>query len=472
MSSLFSIQAVGDVDLPFWSKQSSGSDCVALFDEISGARLTYAGLAASIREVSSQLSGPRKKLIFAPLDNCMADVLLYLGLLASRHAIYLYNHQSPVLKVAELIEIYKPDLVFGSASSVARQQGYKASQYDIGHDSAEIRGEGDIYPELALLLSTSGTTGTSKLARISYANIQSASYQFRKAVAISPGERAITSVPLAYIYGLSFLHSYISAGASLVVTRRSVMEPEFWGAVGVHQVTTFAGVPWTYQTISHLGIDAAKVPSLNTLTISGGKIDPESIEYVDKAFPHARVFNMYGQTEACGRIAVLQRNVRFNKNDSVGKVVAGGHVSCDADGSVKYRGPNVMLGYANSAADLKSGDTLGGILDTGDIGHLDKDGYLYISGRRARFCKIMGHRINLDDIELYFRREDVEIIAFESPAGEIRIQCVGVSAERMTSLVARLASDLWVPRGKISFEEVGELQRTNTGKLRYPNRPL
>jgi long-subunit acyl-CoA synthetase (AMP-forming) len=303
--------------------------------------------------------------------------------------------------------------------------------------------------------------------RISHANLQASAAQFRDAIDISPQDRAITTVPTSYIYGLSFLHSYMQAGASLVISSSSIMEKNFWQTFRSHETTTFPGVPWTFQMFERLGMKQADMPSLRTLTVSGGKTDPKVMAYLGAAFPKARMFNMYGQTEACGRISVLHHDQDQNRKDCVGTVVGRGQVTCDPDGAVVYRGPNVMLGYANGAKDLESGDTQNGMLNTGDLGHLDEVGRLYITGRISRFCKVLSLRINLDDIQEYFGERRLEVLALESPPGNIALHYTAGNPADMEAHVTGLAQHLAIPKSMITFKQVTELGRTATGKLRY-----
>jgi acyl-CoA synthetase (AMP-forming)/AMP-acid ligase II len=79
--------------------------------------------------------------------------------------------------------------------------------------------------------------------------------------------------------------------------------------------------------------------------------------------------------------------------------VPGGRLEVDATGEVVFTGPNVMMGYAQTREDLALGDVLRGVLRTGDTGRFDDDGYLFLTGRRARFAKLYGLRMSLDDVE-------------------------------------------------------------------------
>lgn len=112
---------------------------------------------------------------------------------------------------------------------------------------------------------------------------------------------------------------------------------------------------------------------------------------------------MYGQTEATARMAVLPPERLADKLGSAGLALPGGRLEADDDGEILYHGPNVMMGYADTADDLSRGDDLGGVLRTGDLGRVDPDGFLHITGRLKRMAKIFGIRVNLDDVERMLR---------------------------------------------------------------------
>ncbi|GAB3865821.1 hypothetical protein GCM10027610_116700 [Dactylosporangium cerinum] len=177
-------------------------------------------------------------------------------------------------------------------------------------------------------------------------------------------------------------------------------------------MTSLALVPSQYEMLRRLRFDPWRYPSLRTLTQAGGRLRAELVrDFHDRmASAGGRLFVMYGQTEAAPRLTTLPADRLAEKLGSVGPAVPGGRLTVRLEdgtettepgvvGEVLYRGPNVMMGYAETAADLARGDEQGGLLETGDLGHLDEEGYLFIDGRLKRFGKVFGVRLNLDDIE-------------------------------------------------------------------------
>lgn len=268
-----------------------------------------------------------------------------------------------------------------------------------------------IFKETAVLLSTSGTTGSPKLIRLSYSNLQANAEAIAQYLGITNAETPVTGLPLSYSYGLSVVNSHLSAGASMLCTNASLMTKEFWEQFKESRCSSFAGVPFSYAMLERLRFDQMTLPSLRTITQAGGRLAPEKIQlFADIAKrKDFRFFVMYGQTEATARIAYVPSERLLDKVGSIGIPIPFGHLELQQngrtitepyqEGELVYTGPNVMLGYAESRGSLAHGDEQRGILYTGDLGHRDADGYFYVTGRLKRFVKVFGLRLNLDEVE-------------------------------------------------------------------------
>ncbi|MFI5915620.1 AMP-binding protein [Dactylosporangium sp. NPDC051541] len=268
------------------------------------------------------------------------------------------------------------------------------------------------HPDLAVLLATSGSTGDPKLVRLSRRAVLANADSIIEALGITGAEVAISALPFYYSYGMSVLNTHLAAGATLVVEAEGLLGRGFWPAIDEFGVTSLALVPSQYEMLVRLRFNPGRHPALRTLTQAGGRLRPELVRdfHERMASVDGRLFVMYGQTEAAPRLTTLPAGRLGEKLGSVGPAVPGGRLSIrladgtettapDVSGEVLYRGPNVMLGYAETAADLAHGDVAGGLLVTGDLGHLDSDGFLFLEGRLKRFGKVFGVRLNLDDVE-------------------------------------------------------------------------
>lgn len=396
----------------FWNIENIHQNQTALIDDNSGKTYTYGELGEKIRKLSGFIPSGSKKLVFLFCDNSAQCIIAYLSLLRSGHAVYLANSKMDAGLKLKLINLYKPEILISCLSISDIIPDYKYNKFGKeliiynGPESAQ-----SIHNDLAVLLSTSGTTGSPKLVRLSYKNIQSNAKSIAEYLTISENERPATSLPLSYSFGLSVINSHLLKGASIFCTDKSMVMRAFWEEFSKNECTSFSGVPFNYQMLHRLKFSEMNLPSLTAMTQAGGHLKDDLIKYFyDFAKEkNKRFFVMYGQTEATARISFVPFEKLGEKIGSIGIPVPGGRIkvfSGDEEiktpritGELVYQGPNVMMGYAESRTDLSAGDELNGVLRTGDIGYLDKDGYAYITGRMKRFIKLFGLRVNLDEIE-------------------------------------------------------------------------
>lgn len=370
-------------------------DSIAIVDE-AGARLTYAELAAAADDLPDFLAGARK-LVIVQLANRLAAVLAYIGAMRAGHAVILLPDDLPPAQLSHFVDLYAP------ACGYLTDGGWT--------EFAAVSAPPALHPELCLLLSTSGSTGSPKLVRLSCEAITANARSICEYLGIGPEDRAITSLPLSYSYGLSVLHSHLLAGGSLLLTDRSVVEPEFWTFFRGEDATGIAGVPYSYELFETIGLRGDPPPSLRTLTQAGGRLAPELLRtYALWAKENGlRFYSMYGQTEASPRMSYVPPDMAADNPDCIGVAIPGGSFRLEDEhgaeimrpgvrGELVYSGPNVMLGYALSAEDLARGREVEE-LRTGDLASRTAEGLYRIEGRASRFLKIAGVRIGLDDVE-------------------------------------------------------------------------
>ncbi|MDI6100492.1 AMP-binding protein [Actinoplanes sp. NEAU-A12] len=322
---------------------------------------------------------------------------------------------------------------------------------------------GEVHPDLALLLTTSGSTGDPKLVRLSRAAVLANAGQVAESLGITGDDVAITTLPLFYSYGLSVLHSHLLRGATVVLERTGLMRKDFWDAVGAHRVTSMAFVPYQYEMLRRLRFDPAKHPSVRTITQAGGRLRTDLVtDFAGRMDAvGGRMFVMYGQTEAAPRMACLPSALLDRKLGSVGQAMPGGAFTVSDDGEVVYHGPNVMMGYAETAADLARGDDLGGVLRTGDLGRLDEEGFLFITGRMKRMGKVFGVRINLDDVERQFP------VAAVAGDDRLHVFAEDLSADEARALRTKIADWLGTHVTGVDVRTIEALPLLANGKTDY-----
>jgi acyl-coenzyme A synthetase/AMP-(fatty) acid ligase len=333
------------------------------------------------------------------------------------------------------------------------------------------------HPDLALLLSTSGSTGSPKLVRQSRGNVLSNAQAIASYLNIGSSDRPVTSLPLHYTYGFSVLSSHLQVGATLLVTDCSVMEKPFWTFFKEAGATSLAGVPYTYQILKRLGFHRLNSGALRTLTQAGGKLSDALVrEFAEFAARSGIDFYvMYGQAEATARMSYVPPARALEKAGSIGVAIPGGELflvdptGCEitatyVQGELGYRGPNVTMGYAEHRADLSKGDERQGNLLTGDLALRDADGYYYITGRLSRIAKLFGKRVSLDDLEQICLGLVAEVAC---TGAEDRVTVWITDSQQHAALPGLLAVRTAIHQSAFQVRVIDSLPRTPAGKTDY-----
>jgi acyl-CoA synthetase (AMP-forming)/AMP-acid ligase II len=444
--------------VPFLDAERGDAPC--LLDDRGGAWIGYGALAALAAERAATLAGP-KALVFLYMGNDVASVAALLGALAAGHAVALLDPNLPAATRAGLHAAYGPDILI--EGGVIRD--------------SEPRGGGPIHADLGVLLSTSGSTGSPKFVRLSVAALASNARAIAEVLRIGPEDVAAGHLPLHYSFGLSVLTSHLVRGARIRLTGARMTERPFWDALSAAAVTHLPGVPFHFQTMGRLGYGRLRLPTLRSMVQAGGFLDGPAREAAH-AFMESRGGRfavLYGQTEAAPRMTTLTHEAFASAPASVGAALPGGAIEirepdAHGHGEVVYRGPNVMLGYAESRADLALGDVMEGCLPTGDIGFLDAAGRLTLTGRIGRQGKLFGLRINLDEVEKALAPvRDVAVLQGENALAICyREADAPAEAEGLRrALLDRLAASFTIPVSGYRLRPVTHIPRTERGKIDY-----
>ncbi|MCY7353529.1 MAG: acyl--CoA ligase [Lysobacter sp.] len=263
--------------------------------------------------------------------------------------------------------------------------------------------------DLALILYTSGTTGAPKGVMLTQANLLANAEAVVAYIGLGPDDSVLSVLPFYYAYGASVLHTHLISGARVVLAPNLLFPHRVVEEIAREGVTGFSGVPSTFALLlDRVALHEYDLSSLRYLTQAGGAMTPTLTQRLRTALPHPRLFVMYGQTEATSRLTWLPPDQLDAKPGSVGIPVNGvglrvmredGSTAAAGDiGDVWVRGPNVMRGYWNNP-DATAAVLRDGWLRTGDMGHLDQDGCLFLAGRRSDMIKTGAHRVHPNDIE-------------------------------------------------------------------------
>ena len=379
--------------------------------------IDYGSLKACSEKICQNIR--ERVLVFLLCSNTYESVAGYIGFLNHGIVPVMIDSSLDMELLSKLLDIYRPKYIWMPVNMSGKFSNYERSG-SLGSYVLLKTGERlsfPLYDELALLMTTSGSTGSPKLVRLSYKNIKANTESIIKYLKIDRNERSITNLPMHYVYGLSIINTHLYAGASVVMTEKSMFQKEFWQIVREQEVTNFGGVPYTFEMLNRLRFFKMDLPALKTITQAGGKLSPAlHRKFAEYASQKGKKFVvMYGAAEATARMGYLPPEESLRKCGAMGIPIPGGRFSLVDEegrdievphtmGELIYHGDNVMLGYAERGEDLAKGDEEQGSLHTGDLAEFDEDGYYTILGRKKRFLKIYGKRINLQEVEFILQK--------------------------------------------------------------------
>ena len=420
--------------------------------------LSYRELAARVDDVAARL-GTERRLVLLAARNDVETLVAYLAAITAGHPLLVVPADKPAA-LESLVSGYEPDVVLRTGNgSLAIDERWPGTRHEL-------------HPDLALLLSTSGSTGSPKLVRLSRANLEENARSIAGYLGIGPDDRAATTLPFSYCYGLSVVNSHLAGGAGLVLTDLSVVDPCFWDLFRERGATSFAAVPYSFDLLERVGFADMDLPTLRYVTQAGGRLAPEKVRTWAETGQRRGwdLFVMYGATEATARMAYLPPDLAAEHPGTIGVPVPGGSFRIDPvdglpAGELVYTGPNVMLGYAEGPDDLALGRELQE-LRTGDLARRHPNGLYEVVGRRSRFVKIAGLRVDLGQVERILADLGATTAATGSDDDGL---VIAVEGDHDTALLSKvLATDLGLPRASVALHPVERLPRLPTGKIDYP----
>ncbi len=447
-------------------------------------RLTYKELLSDSDVLMNNLE--KRTVLFLVCRNCIESICAYIGALRNGIVPVMINEEMNRELFYNLYNIYKPAYLYGPENwnNLEQSNPERIGKYrEFVMYRTGFKERHKLNDKLALLLTTSGSTGSPKLVRQSYVNIVSNARAISEYLELNEGERPITTLPMNYTYGLSIINSHLLVGAAILLTDYTLLNREFWNFFKEEGATSFGGVPYTYEILKKLRFFRMELPSLKTMTQAGGKLSPElHKEFARYAEENNKRFVvMYGQTEATARMAYLPWNKSIEKCGSMGIAIPGGKLwlrdeegnavtESDVIGELIYEGENVTLGYAETADDLEKDDERGGVLETGDMAKCDSDGYFYIVGRKKRFLKIFGNRVNLDEAERMIKEEFTELDCACAGLDDKLYVFVTIQEDRTIQAVKRfLAQKTGLNPTAFSVKAIDKLPKNEAGKTLYKN---
>lgn len=444
-----------------------------------GEEYCYRDIFAMQRRIAGRME--KGSLVCIIMQNDVGSLMGHFACMMNDSVPLLLSAQTERNDIYKMWENYMPEYLWFSDKyeDLAEKEKYRKIFTFLGYclwERKEKCGQ-KLHSELALLLPTSGSTGNPKLVRISRENVMENTKSICEYLKLKQEERAVTVLPVSYTYGLSIIHTFFYVGASVYVTKQSICQKSFWEGIKKNNVSFFSGVPYTYECMKKMGTGEKVLQSITKLTQAGGKLSEQLQEYwgrfaqkTEKEF-----FVMYGQTEATARMGYLPPQHCLEKLGSVGIPIPGcelrvvdeeGNEICEShkSGEIICRGKNVSMGYAKERMDLSKGDKNKGVLYTGDLGYKDKEGFIYLCGRKSRFAKIYGKRIDMAYLERELERELGKSVVLLSDDKKIILYTEPEQSRRALEYVQ---SKTGIYAGVLEYKDICNLPRNEYGKIRY-----
>lgn len=363
------------------------SDDIAVRDD-KGQSISY----RELYEESVQMEEYRENRVLTLIycDNTFENLAMVLRLFFLGQPMLLLSGKSDTVFRNDILERFKPSYIW-EEGVLRRVKGASNVYYEI-------------HPELALLLSTSGTVGKPKLARISYHNIAEELRIGREEFGICKGQKGMRILPIEHVSGLAFCLYHWNVGGCVITTNAHVMSSHFDRLYDDEKIQNMIGIPFHYRILLKKGFwqDKKRISRLNCALYIGAKLD-ESDQYTMVSLLQKKFVISYGQTECMSAVVAAAFYHPEDKPGTVGRPVSGVKTRVDEKGELYIESPTVCMGYALDYRDLGKEDVNQGIIATGDLAFIDEEGYIFLKGRIRRFVKILGNRIGLDEIESLLR---------------------------------------------------------------------
>ena len=283
--------------------------------------------------------------------------------------------------------------------------------------------------DIASIIYTSGSTGKPKGVTLTHLNSVTNTKSIITYLELSEKDKVLIVLPFYYCYGKSLLHTHFIVGGTVVIDNRFVYPNLVLETMQREQVTGFSGVPSTFSILlNHSTFAKQNFPHLQYITQAGGAMAPHIIKKLKKILPDKKIFIMYGATEASARLSYLDPEMLEKKLGSIGKAIPGVTLTIVTEdgkkakvneiGEIVAQGDNIMLGYWNDPTETNSILKEDGY-HTGDLARCDKDGFLFVTGRKRDIIKVAGNRLSAKEIEEILIQlpgiDEVAVIGVDDP---------------------------------------------------------
>jgi len=385
--------------------------------------LSYKQVLTETNKIKKKIKN--KSLILIVSENSLGSLLAYIFCIMNNHAGIIIDSKTTKQNILKIFKNYQPNYIFLSKEKKTMFKKICSEVYSFFGQSLmknKLNKKKKLNKNLSLLLSTSGSMGSIKFVKLSRSNLKRNTDSIISYLKINNKDSSITNLPISYSYMLSVINTHFEVGASIIISKYSLIEKEFWKTLKNSKVTSFNGVPYTYEMLARIGLKNIKINTLKYLTHAGGKLEKNKLKEIIKFCKknNIKFFSMYGQTEASPRISYLKPEFSEKKIGSIGKGIPGNKIYIIdntgkkilkpfVEGEIICEGKNVFMGYSKNYKDLKKSNEENYKLKTGDLGYFDKDGFFYITSRISKIAKIFGNRVDLGALETLMSQKGYKV---------------------------------------------------------------
>ncbi len=359
----------------------------------------------------------KKKVFLLFSYDYFETIFLYSSLLVSENIIILIDFINDKNYLQLIIKKYKPNYIILPNKKILNfkipgKKIYSLKKTNIYEVVSNKKISYNIINKL--LLSTSGTTGSPKMVKLSHENLLSNAKSICAYLKITKNDSCITTLSPSYSYGLSIINTHLLKGGKIFINQLNITNHNFWRLIISNKISSISLVPDQLEILAKYSFFNKNLNSIKYMTSAGGKLKENVISFLKKYCEKKGIlfYVMYGQTEASPRISYYKLNKTNLRHNCIGKPIKKGKLMISGKnkiGEIVYSGPNIFLGYAEDYLDLKKKASIKKKLNTGDIGYKDQNGYFYVVERKKRIAKISGLRISLDHLEEIFRNKKIMI---------------------------------------------------------------
>jgi long-chain acyl-CoA synthetase len=378
-----------------------------IFIQIDSQNWTFEDVYNKVNKISLILNQfPKNSIISIMFDNSIEFIISYLGIIKSGKIVHVISPSISKNNFLKQIKSCNPKIILtlkkfinefeNSENKIKLIDFYEFENSEISNKKSEIS-------DISSLIYTSGTTSSPKGVPIKHENILFTTKNIVNVLKYNNSDIDVIPLSLSHSFGLGCLHTSLFVGSTLILHKNTMNILEILNSIKKNNASTFAAVPATLTLLVNNFPEkfVEKCSSLRLIITNSTKVPKYTINKILNLLPNTKFATYYGLTEA-SRSTFMIFNENKNKKESVGKHAPNVELKIAKEnsklkeGEILVRGKNVIDNYWNSEFGEKFRNDW---LETGDLGYLDKEGFLYLTGRKDYVINVGGEKVNPEEIE-------------------------------------------------------------------------